>query len=79
MVNIMNDKNNYIEVGDLIVFRTNLLGKLVYKIEVDSLNVKLVSINKDRHEYHQVFRSLYDLEQFVLDESNNAESISLSS
>lgn len=77
MVNTMNNEKNNIEVGDLIVFHTQMLGKLVYKVEIDCLHVRLISINEDRHEYRERFKSLYDLEDFIANSSKRINVLSI--
>lgn len=64
MLQTLEKQQTKLEIGDLVIINTGVLGKLAYRITNDFLHIKLTNIDND-FDYEEVFPSLYDLEQYI--------------
>ncbi|UOE58231.1 hypothetical protein IRB79_26795 (plasmid) [Cytobacillus oceanisediminis] len=62
-------KLSNVELGDLVIINTGILGKLAYRVTNDFLHIKLENI-ENGFEYNEVFSSLDDLQVFIEKHSN---------
>ncbi|WP_243510058.1 hypothetical protein [Cytobacillus oceanisediminis] len=65
----MMTKLSNVELGDLVIINTGILGKLAYRVTNDFLHIKLENI-ENGFEYNEVFSSLDDLQVFIEKHSN---------
>ncbi|MBG0967694.1 hypothetical protein [Bacillus sp. SRB3LM] len=68
--------SEHVEIGDLVVVDTGILGKLVYKVTSDFLHIKLENIDNG-FEYNEVFKSLGQLDEFIRKHSSNIRLVPL--
>ncbi|MGG1071353.1 hypothetical protein COJ01_18050 [Priestia megaterium] len=68
--------SNHVEIGDLLIEDTGILGKLVYKVTNDFLHIKLQNIDNG-FEHDKCFRNLGELEEFIKSESDSITLIPL--
>lgn len=68
--------SEHVEIGDLVVVDTGILGKLVYKVTSDFLHIKLENIDNG-FEYNEVFKSLGQLDEFIRKHSSNIRLVAL--
>lgn len=68
--------SNHVELGDLLIEDTGILGKLVYRVTNDFLHIKLQNIDNG-FEHDKCFRNLGELEEFIKSESDSITLIPL--
>lgn len=64
----MTHSEAYVEIGDLVIFQTEMLGRPAYKVVSDSLHIKLKNIETN-FEYPRCFTGLTELQEFIRTES----------
>lgn len=72
----MTHSEAHVEIGDLIVIKTGILGKIVYKVTHDFLHIKLENIDNG-FEHDKYFRSLCELQEFIRNESTDIQLVPL--
>ncbi|MES9681869.1 hypothetical protein ABWK22_02890 [Gottfriedia acidiceleris] len=68
--------SEHVEVGDLVVVDTGILGKLVYKVTNDFLHIKLENIDNG-FEHNKLFKNLCELQDFIGEKTNGAKLVPL--
>jgi preprotein translocase subunit YajC len=68
--------SEHVEIGDLVVVDTGILGKLVYKVTNDFLHIKLENIDNG-FEHDKCFKSLFELEEFIREQSGSVILVAL--
>lgn len=64
----MTHSEKYVEIGDLVIFESGMLGRPAYKVTSDSLHIKLENI-ENGFEYPRTFNGLTELQEFIRTES----------